>query len=166
MRVTLKEMMDKLAVGYILSAYETCPWSVYDSEKGITCSAEVRMDGEAKELEAELQIMYDTPPAGKPSVEPVFWMSCKPVNAELWETKAIKVRGVDESEIFGWGDKGAAFFVACVTELKMDKLPEIDELIENIIHAKERGAGGRGGGSKSPKIKPQALLNMKGGRGF
>lgn len=158
--------MDKLAVGYTLSAYETCPWSVYDPEKGVTCSAEVRMDGEGSELEAELQLMYDTPPEGKPPVEQVFWLLCKPVSADLWETKDIKVKGADEKGTFDWGEKGAAFFVACVTELKMDKLPDIDQLIEDELRGKERYAGGRGGGSKAPKIKPQALLNMKQGRGF
>jgi hypothetical protein len=51
-------------------------------------------------------------------------------------------------------------------ELKMDKIPDIDELIENTLNSKERFAGGRGGTSKAPKIKPQQLLNMKQGRGF
>lgn len=166
MRVPITEMMDKLAVGYPLSSYETCPWSVYDSEKGVTCSAEVRMDGEGKELEAELQLMYDTPPEGKPPVEQIFWMICKPVSGDLWETKDIKVKGADEKGTYDWGTKGAEFFTACVTELKMDKVPDIDQLIEDILRNKERYAAGRGGGSKSPKIKPQALLNMKQGRGF
>jgi hypothetical protein len=166
MRVSLPELMDKLAVGYVLSAYETCPWSVYDGEKGITCSAEVRMDGDSQEIEAELQMMYDIPPEGKPPVEQIFWMICKPVSPDLWETKDIKIRGTDEKAIFDWGTKGASFFVACVTELKMEKIPDIEALIDEEIRNKERYAGGRGGTSKAPKIKPQALLNMKQGRGF
>jgi hypothetical protein len=44
MRVDLKTLLDKLGVGYVMSPYETCPWSAYDGEKGITCSAEVRIN--------------------------------------------------------------------------------------------------------------------------
>ena len=52
MRATLKELLDKLGVGYILSAYETCPWAAYDDEQGISCNAEVRMNNDADEIEA------------------------------------------------------------------------------------------------------------------
>src|SRR5688572_19192001 len=150
MRVTLKELLDQLGVGYELSPYETCPWSVYDTEKGLTCSAEVRMDGEGKEIEAELQLMHDTPPAGKPGVEQVVWILCHLSGADQkWEPKALKLRGQDDTAVFGWGEKSAEFFAACVQELKMDKIPDIDELIDSILHSKERFAGGRGGSSKA-----------------
>jgi hypothetical protein len=38
---------------------------------------------------------------------------------------------------------------------------------ELLVALRQRGLGGRqGGGSKAPKIKPQALLGLKNGRGF
>ena len=59
MRIVFSELMEKLGVGYDLSPYETCPWLVYDSEKGITCSAEVRAGPDLSDIEAELQFLYD-----------------------------------------------------------------------------------------------------------
>ena len=167
MKASLKEMLDKIGVGYVLSAYETCPWSVYDGEKALTCSAEVRMNNECTECEAEIQLMYDTPPEGKPPVEQFFWMLIKPVSEGNWETKALKVRGEDETALSSWGEKGADLFAACVQEMKMDKMPDFDDLVETILRKKDYYGGGAGaGGGKSPKIKPQQLLDMKQGRGF
>ena len=77
MRVPLKELLDKLGVGYILSAYETCPWSAYDEEQGITCSAEVRMNNDGDEIEAEMQIMRDNPTGDEKPVEQVFLAFCQ-----------------------------------------------------------------------------------------
>lgn len=168
MRVLLKELSDKLGVGYLLSPYETCPWSVYDGDKGVTCSAEVRMSGEGNEIEAELQMLYDTPPAGKPPVEHVFYAQCKIATADKWDAVVIKIRGADpDKTLYNWDEKALSFFHACVQELKMNKLPDIDELLERELKSKERfGSTDGGGSSKAPKIKPQQLLGMKQGRGF
>jgi len=59
MRVPLKELMEKLGVGYELSPYETCPWMCYDDDKQITASAEVRMGPGGCDIEAEIQFMMD-----------------------------------------------------------------------------------------------------------
>lgn len=59
MRVEYKDLMEKLAVGYELSPYETQPWLYYDAEKGITCNAEVRAGPGLSDIEAEIQFMYD-----------------------------------------------------------------------------------------------------------
>lgn len=168
MRHTLRELSDRLGVGYILSPYETCPWSMYDGEKNVTCSAEVRMNPDGDEMEAELQMMYDVPPDGKPPVEQVFYALFKPAVADGWDPKTIKVQGQGaDATLYNWDEKAVNFFEACVQELKMGNVPDIDELIEREIKGGERfGDASRGGGSKSPKIKPQKLLGMKQGRGF
>lgn len=168
MRVPLKELLDKLGVGYILSAYETCPWSAFDDANGVSCSAEVRMNNDADEIEAELQMMRDEPKDGELPIEQVFWLLAKPATNGKWDVKAIKLKGKDEDDgTYGWKEKAVNFFHACVQELKMDKIPDIDELLEREMNKKERfGGNAQGGGSKSPKIKPQSLLGMKGGRGF
>ena len=93
MRVPLKEMMDALGVGYILSAYETCPWSAYDDEKDMTCSAEVRMNNDADEMEAEMQILISEPKEGEKPIEQVFWMIARPSTQEKWDVVDIKIKG-------------------------------------------------------------------------
>lgn len=168
MRVLLKELLDKLGVGYVMGAYETCPWSIYDESKGVTCSAEVRMNEDANLLEAELQLLYDNPPDGKSPLEQIFWMPCKPTTGDKWSPLAMKIRGEDKTNsTYDWESKGCAFFSACVQEMKMGSMPDIDEILSREITDKERFGGGAGGGSsKSPKIKPQQLLGMKAGRGI
>lgn len=168
MRTTYKELMDKLGVGYPLSAYETCPWAAFDEEQGVSCSAEVRMNHEGNEIEAEMQFMRDEPKGDEVPVEQVFWLLARPATADKWDIKMVKIRGEeDPGDKYGWVDKAVSFFNACVQELKMDKVPDIDEILAREMKSNERfGAGSVGGGSKAPKIKPQALMGMKGGRGF
>ncbi len=168
MRVELRELMDKLGVGYVMSAYETCPWSAYDTEKGITASAEVRMNNDGNEIEAELQFLYDSPEAGKPPMEQMVWIYAKPISQGKWSPTMLRIKGqVEPNTTYEWETKGCNLFNACVQEIKMGAVPDIDELIEREMGGSERFRDARsGGGSKSPKIKPQALLGIKGGRGF
>lgn len=169
MRATLKELMDKLGVGYILSAYETCPWAAYDDEKGVSCNAEVRMNNEANEIEAEIQFMRDEPQPDEKPVEQIFWLLAKPIAGENWEVKIAKINGDDgsNSELYDYAGKAVNFFAACVLQLKMNKVPDIEEILAREMKSTERfGGNSQGGGGKSPKIKPQAVLGIKGGRGF
>jgi hypothetical protein len=168
MRANLKELMDKLGVGYELSIYETCPWSAYDPVRGVTAMAEVRMNNEGDEVEAEIQFLYDAPEAGKPPVEQMVWIFCKPIVNQLWSPTIFQIRKKDETvELYDWETKCCNFFRACVQDLKMDIVPDIDEIAERELGGDERFRGSRqGGGSKAPKIKPQALLGLKNGRGF
>jgi len=49
----------------------------------------------------------------------------------------------------------------------MGNIPDIDAIMEKELSEHERFGGSRGGrASKAPKIKPQALLGLKNGRGF
>lgn len=168
MRISLKELLDKLGVGYILSAYETCPWSAYEDEQGVTCSAEVRMNNDGDEIEAEMQMMRENPSGDEKPVEQVFWLLAKPAVADKWDVKTVKVRGENNPEnLYDWSEKAVSFFNACVQEIKMGKIPDIEEILAREMKNNERyGGNASGGGSKAPKIKPQALMGMKGGRGF
>jgi len=167
MRETLRKLMDDLAVGYELSPYETCPWAAFDDEKGESCTAEVRMDGGGEEFEAEMQFMRDAPKQDEKPIEQVFWLIGKKSNAEKWEIKDVTIRGGRNTDNkYGWTEKAVSFFRACVQELKMDKIPDIDEILEREMKSNERFGGAYGGGgSKAPKVKPQALMGMKNGRG-
>ncbi len=167
MRLSKKDLMDKLGVGYELGPYETCPWSCYDSESGNTCSAEVRMDPDGTELEAEVQLMYDTPPEGKLPMEQAFWIRSKPVaSTGEWEISELKLNGAPpEDEIYNWQEKSCNFFSAVVQELQTDTMPDIEELMDVHFHNRERlGDQRQGGGGKSPKIQANQLL--KKGSGF
>ena len=160
--------MDKLGVGHVLSPYETCPWSAYDSVKGITASAEVRMNNDGDEVEAELQFLYDQPEEGKPPVEQMIWIFSKPVANGKWSPTVFRFKGKDESiELYEWETKCCNFFRACIQDIKMDTVPDVEEIAERELGGDERFRDARrGGGSKAPKIKPQALLGLKNGRGF
>lgn len=168
MRIDLKRLMEKLAVGYVLTPYGTCPWSVYDPAEGLTCSAEVRMNKEGDEVEAEIQLMRDSEGDAFLPVEQAVWLSCKPLVANQWSVVGFHVFGRDQAEcVYNWQEKSCAFFSACVAELKMNEIPDIEGLFGRELHGGERFTDARqGGGSKAPKIKPQALLGIKNGRGF
>lgn len=168
MQVSLKDLMDKMGVGRELGPYETQPWSCYDGDKGITCSAEVRMGPDGNEIEAEAQMMYDTPPEGKAPMEQVCHIHALPAKDGQWGVTALRIRGEPFGEgIYDWESKCCDFFSALVQNLIMDEIPDIDELIDDAFHNNEsfHDQDG-GGGGKSPKIRPSQLLDIKKGKGF
>ena len=168
MRDTLKELMEKLGVGYELSPYETFPWSAYDGAKALTCSAEVRMNPDGSEIEAEIQILLDEPIPGKPSVDQVLWLKALPQIQGKWTITELRIKGENwVSKVFNWDEKACNFFRACTTELSLGNVPDIEALIERELKEKDRYGDQRGSGSgKAPKIRPAQLLDMKRGQGF
>lgn len=173
MKLSFRELMDRLGVGRALGAYETQPWVHVDAREGITASAEVRVNGDANEVEVELQFMYDTPPEGKHPMEQILWMKIKPQERleGLWATADLWVRRENyANKVYGWEEKGCNFFRACVREIKAERLPDIEMLIAREFSNRDVFGGGAGEGSdKSPKIKTNQLLyDLKNphGRGF
>lgn len=165
MRLTSRDLMDKLGVPHVLTPYETYPFNVYDAAQGLTCSAEVRMGMDDDEIEGEIQLMYDTPPAGKPSMQQILWFSVKHAASSVeWETKDARLNGepIDRT-IYNWEEKCCTFFGAVTRFLKLDQIPDMEELIDEEFHSRERFGGGGAGGGKSPKIRPGQLMNMKKG---
>lgn len=167
MKLTFRELMDRLGVPEI-TPYETYPFNVYDSARALTCSAEVRMGPDPHEVEAEVQVMYDTPPAGKPPMQQIIWFSMKPQVANEWQTRDGRLKGQPISrDIYNWEEKCCNFFGDLVRSLKLDQVPDIEALIEEHFGGKERFHDQHGGGGgKSPKIKPAQLLGIKKGQGF
>ena len=168
MRATINELMDLLGVGYVLGPYETYPWSHYDSESGTTCSAEVRMGSSSDEVDAEIQMMYETPPEGRPPMEPVCYLRAAPAAGVQWSVISLRIKGESYgADIYDWETKACKFFAAVARELAAGNLPDIDDLIDIEFHARERmNDQTGGGGGKSPKIKPGQLLDMKKGGSF
>ena len=168
MSADIKDLMDKMGVGYVPGAYESVPWSHYDAESGTVCSAEVRMGGGGDEIEAEIQMMYDTPPAGKPPMEQVCTMRCAP-NGGLWTVTSFRIRGATfGADVHNWEEKACLFFRLVAQEIMGGRLPNIDAVLDDAFYSRERYADqGSGGGGQSPKINTNSLLNnLKGGRGF
>lgn len=169
MKVTRKELMQKLGVGRDLNPYETFPWVHYDEDEGISCSAEVRVEGDGEAAEAELQFVYDDAPEGKPPVEQICHIKTKMKSDQLFEVVSLMIRREDKSgSVYDWEEKSCNFFRACVREIKAGRIPDVDMLLD-----REMGASGRvgdkwgEGSSKAPKINTQALMNdMKKGQGF
>ncbi len=163
MRISLRELLDKLGVGYILAAYDSCPWSAYDDEKGISCNAEVRMDADGIELETELLFMRDEPQGDEKPVERIYFLKAIPANGGQWDVKEVLIKGEgNTNDTYAFEEKSVDFFNACVQELKMDKIPDIDALLEKYMKNNERfGKKGGSGGNKAPKIKPAAVMGMK-----
>lgn len=188
MRLTLEELMEKLGVDRPLTPYETQPWFMYDEDKGITCSAEVRMGPNYEDLETEIQFIYDDDREREIEVkvkvrdrdgkdveetktetirggqEHIMYMQVKPVIQQKWTTTALKVKGESYYNKFhNWEGKGCDFFRAAIEAIQMNILPDIDDLIEKELSDDALGGGGRRGriGRKSPKVKPGQLMGMK-----
>lgn len=171
MRVEYKELMEKLGVGYILSAYETRPWFLYDDEKGITCSAEVRAGPGLDDVEAEIQFLYDDDAdedegeAGAigGGTQQVYLMRAKPSKDGIWTPCHLIVKGESYvNQIYDWEGKGCEFFRACIEDIQMSILPNIDDLIDSALKDDRRGGGKKGKvGKKKPSVNPNALVGMK-----
>jgi len=173
MKLPYKDLMKNLGVGRELTPYESQPWMSHNLDKGITCEAEVRCNSDITEIEAELQFMYDTPPTGKPPVEQI----CRIVIQQqvklnnLYTVAEVVIQGKSYSnKFYNWEEKSCNFFRACVKEIKLDKIPDIDAILKREM--KDSGFFGtnRGDGSnKSPKINTANLMydmKNKHGRGF
>jgi hypothetical protein len=168
MRATLKEMCEMLGAFQILGPYELVPWSASDATKGQTISAEVRMNPDGDELEAEIQIIHDTPQAGGASVEQFLWLCATPHVQDKWSVKTLRIKNeIWNNKVYNWEEKACNLFRATVTQIEQGFVPDMEEMIEKHIRSKERFGDQRGsGGGKSPKIKPAQLLDMKKGQGF
>lgn len=181
MRVPLEKLMEKLGVDRTLSPYETQPWFHYEDERGITCSAEVRMGPGGDDVEAEIQFLYDDG-AGQPppneagsgdgnagtqgGPQQIMRMRAVPVSSGEWSPTDLKVKGESfVNKIYNWEEKGCDFFRACIQSIQMGDLPNVDELVAQELSDDGGGGGGKSGriGRKSPKIKPAQLLGVKKG---
>lgn len=167
MKISLDELMQKLGVGYTLGPYGNAPWDLYDGNSGKTCSAEVRMNESGNEVEAELQFIHDTPPANGNMIEQILYMKCKPNSQTQWTTTDLWIRRENwQGKVYNWEEKSCNFFRACVAEIARGVMPDIEMLLERELSDKERFGGSRGGsGGKSPKIRPEQIMKMK-GQGF
>ncbi len=179
MRVTLDKLMNKLGVGRVLCAYEAQPWFHYDEEKGITCSAEVRVGPNAEDVEVEIQFLKDEnnendedrtegeeTSSGSTGPEQIMRMRAQPVGQGEWSPTMLIVKGENYVNKFhNWEEKSCDFFRACIQSIQMGELPEIDSLLEKELSDDSSSGSGRRGriGRKSPSIKPGALLGMKKG---
>ena len=168
MRDTLMELMERLGVDHALSPYETYPWSAYDGVKGMTCSAEIRMSPGGDEIEGEIQLLFEDPQPGQKPIDQVLWLKATPHMQNKWAVSQLRIKGENwVGKTYNWGEKCCNFFRACVTELSLGNIPDIEALLDREMRDKERFGDQRGSGSgKAPKIRPAQLLDIKRGQGF
>lgn len=166
MRVEYKELMERLGVGHILSAYETRPWFIYDEETQTSCSAEVRVGPGTSDVEAEIQFLHENPEeSNKDPVEQILLMRIMPMRDNLWTPKLLVIRGQSyENKVHDWEGRGCNFFRAVIAAIQMGDFPDIEEILEEELD-EDDGNGGRRKkgriGKKAPSVKTQALLGMK-----
>lgn len=172
MKVTYRDLLDRLGVARALKPYDTETWQYMDEEKGITADAAVRIDSTIQTLQAELQFIYDKPQPDKPMpVEIVCYLELEeiPGVAGKYTAKKFTLQGKLFNKLYDWESKSCNFFRACVREIKAGRLPDIELLINRELGSREVWGGGGGGGSeKSPRINTQQLLYdyKNPGRGF
>ncbi len=147
MRIKYKELMEKLGTGHELSPYETRPWFLQDEEKGVTCSAEVRVGPGMEDVELEIQFLHDGSNSGDDDdysePEQIMMMRFLPTKDQLWSESVMFVKGEDyANKIYNWGERGCEFFCLCIGALQMGEIPDIDELIKE--HLTDNKSGGRG----------------------
>ena len=173
MKDTYKDLMKKLGVGHELTPYECQPWMSHDLENGLICEAEVRCNADQSVIEAELQFMYDTPSDGKPPVEQICRIHIErqaKLNNKYTATEVV-IQGQSYcNKFYQWEDKSCNFFRACVKEVKLDKIPDIDAILKREMKGTGFfGTNGGDGSNKSPKINTANLMydmKSKHGRGF
>ena len=167
MKVTLFDLLQALSVDHVLGPYETCPWSAYDSARGLTCCAEVRMNPEGSEVEAEIQLVHDVPPAGGASVEHLLFLHAKPSLNDKWSPDLLRLRkDAYTNKVSEWDRRGCELFSACVQALMRNEIPDFDDLMDRIFTVADRyGSGTAGGSGRKPSIKPEQLLDLT-RRGF
>lgn len=168
MRLSAKELLERLGVGYVLGGYQTHPWSHMDYDAGQTCSAEVRMGPDEDEIEGEIQMMYDTPPEGTPPLQQLIQMIAKRQSDGQWELKAFKIKNENKFNAFpGWEKKAVQLFREVTKQLAAENMPDFDDLLDDIFKEDTSRGGSTGqGGGKAPKIKPAQIMDMKKGQGF
>jgi hypothetical protein len=161
MKATLREILDNLGVPETLEPYGSWPWSAYDADEGLTCTAEVRMDGGGRTIEVDVQFIHDTPAAGTPSMEQVMFMPVELGMNGKWSPTLLRVQNeLFSGKIFDWETKGCNFFSAIAGSLARNEIPDIETLIEKILNATDNyGTGTASGGSRKPSIRPEQLLD-------
>ncbi len=168
MRIIYKELMEKLGAGYELSPYETRPWFLHDEEKGIACSAEVRVGPGAEDVEVEIQFLHDeestsNDPDDNIGPEQIMLMRFIPTKDSLWSASLMLVKGKNyNNQIYNWGERGTEFFCSCIGALQMGEIPDIDTLIEELLTDSKSGGRGRRGrvGKKGLKMQQQPPMGM------
>jgi len=172
MKVNYRNLMNKLGVGRPLNVYETQPWLMYDDEKALTCEGEVRCNHDQSEIEAEIQFIYDTPPEGSFPVERICLIRCekRPSLNDDYAVVSTIIRDKEwKGEFYDWEGKSCNFFRACISEIRANKVPDIDAILAREMKESGRYKKGQGDGSnKSPKINASQLMyDRKGiGAGF
>ncbi len=155
--MTLKEMLDKMGIPYVMGPYETNLWTHTDGDSCVTASADVAMSPYAEELESQILFFYDKPPEGKNPTDQVFKAKAVPKSKGNWSFDVLDIKGeCHKDKVPDWEKNTCDFFRACCQALQRGEIPDIDELLdEEFFKSKGRFGGRRGGrgGGRSVNMK-------------
>lgn len=172
MKVSFDDLMRRLGVDGKLGGYETQPWQITDPANGQSYSAEVRvMDGDCQEIEAEISVStFKNENDEEAETDLIMSLEAVLDRNKKYGIKRCSFEGKDfANSVSGWEDKIFRFFKGVVTEIKANKVPDIEEIKKKAMDTKGR-TGGKGGSSdaRNPKIKGSQLVQdmKKGGMGF
>jgi hypothetical protein len=158
--MNLKQLCDALGLDKLLGPLDSDINQCFDDEEGgRTCSAELRMNADANELEADVQLFYDDPDDDEiPPFQQIMLMQARPKKDGGWEIISVFVKDENMTGKFsGWAESAMALYTAITHSLKQDEIPDIDALIDEHMDGEDGRpgrAGRRGGGRKNPKFKP------------
>lgn len=161
--MTLKEFMDKLGVGYVLHAYETYPWSHYDPESETTVNADIAVNSDGDEVEAQILYIKDNPKEDEQALNLVLWLRLVPYTGEQWKMADLKIKGEDhKNKTYDWEANACDVFRICTQKIQNGEIPDFDEIVKEEFFKGSQGGqrGGRGGGKKSPKINPEQMPGL------
>ena len=159
--------MDKLGVGYPLKPYETYPWSLYESDTGMTANADLAMNSDGDEVEAQIMFLYDEPQEGKPPIELLFSMKIVPHTGDLWKIIKLDIKSENYmNKSYDWENNSCDVFRRCAMDIQRGSMPDFDAILEQEFYKGEKGGqrGGKGGGKKSPNIRPEQMPGMNRGK--
>ncbi len=168
MRLSLAELFSKLYVFRNLTPYDTEQWSVYNEDVGAQCSAEVRLEGYADDIEsveAQIIIAYDEP---RPNIPPLTQIGYLKAVVQKQGDFTIQTALINNDEKAGsstydWGNKSLRFFMLVAQALEKDLIPDFEEIEKEAFEERGSFADPMGDRGKSPKINSEQLLKASSG---
>jgi hypothetical protein len=161
MKVLLQQLLDHVGIDGPMGPYGSRMWTADDDDKGLTCSAQASMNGDSDELDLVIEVFHSKPKPDTPDHEPILVMHFRQDINKKWSPDVCRVKKDSQvGKLYEWEKKGCDFFLAVITALARNTVPDLDALIERIFKANDTfGSGTAGGGKRNPTIRPEQLLN-------
>ena len=153
MHSTVEQLLKKLGVEQTLEPYETIPFDYFNDEKGTDFTAGVAMSGDARFIDAEIQMIEEKESQELPDLKQVFLMRSTKQSDGGYSCDYMKVLDkVVSGDEKNWFENGCRFFKLCTSHIKKGMIPDFDVLYKAAFGSKKDGDGNMGGsGSRNFK---------------